>query len=126
MGDDMKAYSVMLFIFIFGFVSGAIQESGLFVPNVPQQKSAFNQAEITELGKGAADQGLNPLFMYGIIAMFAKVLFSGMLALLTIIPMLLAWGIPVWIGMMFQAPLWLMEASGFYQMLTGYNFLGMD
>lgn len=122
----MKLYSILLFLFIFGLVSEGINVSGLFDVKVPTTESNFEEANVQELTEGVANTGLNPITGFVIILTFFRVFASAVLAIITIIPILLSWGVPLWLGAMVQSPIWLVEVAGFYQLATGHNMLGME
>jgi hypothetical protein len=122
----MKAYAIMLAVFIFGFVTTGINDSGMFDPVMPTSDTGIDEAEVQEITAGISEQPLNPLTMFSVATTFARVMGGGFLAMLSILPWLVSWGFPVWMGLMIQGPIWLVEVSGIYQMFTGYNFLGMD
>jgi hypothetical protein len=122
----MKLYSILLFLFIFGLVSSGINESGLFSVDIPATESGFEEANVQELTEGVANTGLNPITGFTIILTFFRVFASAVLAIITIIPILSSWGVPIWLGAMVQAPIWLVEVAGFYQLATGHNMLGME
>jgi hypothetical protein len=123
----MKAYSIMLFLFILGSVSGFVNEVALFDAALPVSAShAVTAGEVTELTQTVADSGLNPLFMFFVIVTFIKVLASGLIAVATILPLLLGYGVPAALAVAIQGPIWIVELFGIYQLITGYNMQGME
>ena len=122
----MRAYSIMLFLLIFGWVAGGINASGLYDAQAPTSEIGIEEADVIEITEGMSSQDVNPLTMYSIIITMGNVLCSGFLALLTILPFLLSWGCPFWAAMMIQGPIWLVEVVGIYQAYTGYNWEGMS
>ena len=123
----MKAYSVFLFLFIMGVVSGGINTLGIFDTTLPQSNvQTINQAQVMDLSNTAASAGLNPFFIFYIIQSFGKVLFTGLLTCATVLPLMMQYGVPMSIAMMFQAPSWVVMAFGIYQLITGYNMGGME
>ena len=123
----MKAYSIFLFLFIFGAVTGSINNAGIFDVKLPQSNvQTISQAEVMDLSNTASTAGLNPFFIFYIIQTFGKVLFTGILTCATILPLMVQYGIPANYAMMIQAPVWIVEAFGIYQLITGYNMGGME
>lgn len=123
----MKAYSIMLFLFILGAVSGAINETALFDAALPESSThAATAAEVTSLTETTVNAGLNPLWMFFVIVTFIKVLASGLITVATVLPLLLAYGVPSPIAVMIQGPIWIVEIFGIYQLITGYNMQGME
>ena len=123
----MKAYSVFLFLFILGVVSGGINTLGIFDTTLPQSNvQTITQAQVMDLSNTAASAGLNPFFIFYIIQSFGKVLFTGLLTCATVLPLMMQYGVPMSIAMMFQAPIWVVMAFGIYQLITGSNMGGME
>ena len=123
----MKAYSIFLFLFTLGLVLGAINELGIYDVKLPQSNvQTVSQANVMDLSNTATNAGLNPFFIFFVIQSFMKVLGTGLLTCATILPLMMGFGVPLVIAMMFQAPVWIVEAFGIYQLITGYNMGGME
>ena len=122
----MKLYTILLTLFIFGFVTAGINESGMFSHQLPETEMNFNDTSVSEVTKGVEAVGTNPLSVVSMVIVFFRVLASAVLALVTILPILMSWGVPIWAGMMVQGPVWFVEFIGFYQAATGHNLLGME
>lgn len=116
----MMLYKLALCLFIAGAVITGLNDSGMFASAIPepniQQMSEDDVVDLTEAG-GNADT--NPLFTLSIIAIAAKSLFMGLVSVVSIIPLLLSMGVPSWIAVMIQGPIWLVMAVGIYQIFTG-------
>lgn len=122
----MKLYTILLTLFIFGFVTSGINESGMFDHQLPATDIGFNETGVQEVTKGAEGIGTNPLTMISLGLLFFRVLVSAALAVITILPILASWGCPLWAGMMVQGPVWFVELIGLYQFATGHNVGGME
>jgi hypothetical protein len=123
----MKAYSIFMFLFIFGAVTGSINQLGIIDYQLPQSNvNTINQAQVTDLSNTASSAGLNPFFIFYVIQTFGKVLFTGLLTCATVLPLMVGFGVPIVIATMFQGPIWIVEAFGIYQLITGYNMGGME
>ena len=88
--------------------------------------ATVTQANVMDLSNTATNAGLNPFFIFFVIQSFMKVLGTGLLTCATILPLMLQFGVPVAIALMFQSPIWIVEAFGIYQLITGYNMGGME
>jgi hypothetical protein len=114
-------YKVILFLFVFGAVCTGLNTSGIFTTQMPVQSTAsISQTQITDLTN--TTQG--PVAALGVVsfmALFIGSILGGLLAVLSIIPMMTAWGIPLWIALIFQTPLWLVEIAGIYKLVTGID-----
>ena len=122
----MKLYAILLCLFIFGFVTAGINESGMFAQQMPATDIGFNESDVQEITEGTQGIGTNPVSALAMIAMFLRIFASAVLALITILPILMSWGVPVWAAMMIQGPVWLVEVVGLYQFATGIGMGGME
>jgi hypothetical protein len=114
-------YKVILFLFIFGAVCTGLNSSGIFTTQVPVQSTvSISQSQITDLTN--TTQG--PVAALGVVSfmsIFVGSILGGLLNVVFIIPLMTSWGIPLWIAMMFQAPIWLVEIAGIYKLFTGID-----
>lgn len=131
----MKLWSIALFLFIFGAGVTCVNELSGFDAAMPGPAyEPLTEAEVQDLSEQATTTGLNPLYIYFVIQTFGKALFSGFLAILTILPLFcsilaafgISYAVAAVIGMVFQLPIWYVEIVGIYQMITGYNMQGME
>lgn len=123
----MMLYKVMLCLFIFGLVAGAVNESGLSATvTVPYSNVEITEADAQDLTEGIGNGGINALSLISAVFVFGRVIGSAALAVFTILPILLAFGVPEWIAIIIQAPIWLVEIIGLYQLYTGHQMIGMD
>jgi len=117
----LMLYKVILFLFVFGAVCTGLNTSGIFTTALPVQSTAsISQTQITDLTN--TTQG--PVAALGVVsfmAVFVGSILGGLLAVLSIIPMMTAWGIPLWIALIFQTPLWIVEIAGIYKVVTGID-----
>ena len=122
----MKLYTIILTLFIFGFVTAGINASGMFKQKVPESEIGFNEEDVQEITEGVQGVGTNPVTTLAAIGLFFRVLASALLAIVTILPILSSWGVPLWAGMMVQGPVWWVEFTGLYEWWTGNSVLGME
>lgn len=122
----MILYKIMLVIFTFGAVAGAINAFGLYSAKVPETGFELSEASVTDLTQATNEVALGPFTVISILLTVGRVLASGFLAVLSIIPMLMQYGVPAIAAAMVQAPVWLVEAWGLYQFYTGYSSLNQD
>ena len=122
----MKLYAILLTLFVFGFVTAGINESGMFSHQMPETDIGFNESDVQEITEGTSNVGTNPVSAIAMIGLFLRVFASAVLALVTILPILMSWGCPIWAAMMVQGPVWLVEVVGLYQFATGHTMLGME
>lgn len=121
----MMLYKIMLSLFVFGLVAGAINVAGIYSVTVPGSDVSISAADVEDFA-GSSDDGLNYFYVYSGIAAAVRVLGGAILACITILPLLQAFGVPVWLGMILQGPIWLVTIWGLYQFRSGYQTQGMD
>lgn len=115
----MMLYKIIFVLFCFGFVSTGINASGLFPMVVPEPGyNNVTEAQVTEMTEQASGE-LSPLFILSFLIWFVKAILGGLLAILTIIPLLLAWGCPLWVAGMVQGPIWIVSLYGVFTTITG-------
>jgi hypothetical protein len=120
----MMLYKIALSIFIFAAVCTGINDSGIFTITVPESNvNQMEQADVQDLTDTASGE-VTGLFTIGFVIVAIKSIIAGLVAIFSILPLLTSWGVPLWIGMIFQAPLWFVEAVGIYQFVTGVNVEG--
>jgi hypothetical protein len=131
----MKLWSIALCLFIFGFGVDAVNSLGPWGATLPDTSvTPVTEAEVRDISEQVSTTGLNPLFTFFVLQTFLKAMVSGMLAILSILPIftsiLGAFGIPLTvsipIGMLIQGPIWFVMLNGLYQMWTGFNEQGME
>lgn len=121
----MMLYKIMLTLFIFGLVCGAINESGIYDHPLPTSDPQITQADVEDFA-GQTGDGLNFFFVYTAIATSIRVLGGAILSCITILPLMYSLGVPVWLGMVVQGPIWLITIWGIYEFKTGHQTMGMD
>ena len=119
-------YKLMLVLFIFGAVIGAINEAGLYSTVMPESGATIDEAEVTEITGSLSDSTVNPFTIIQILMSCGKVLIGGMLSIVTIIPIMVSFGVPLVWASMVQAPIWLIEVWGVYEFYTGHQTAGQD
>lgn len=121
----MMLYRIMLCLFTFGLIAGAINEAGIYSVAVPGSDVSISAADVEDFA-GSGDDGLNVFYIYSGVATAARVLGGAILACITILPLLSGFGVPAWLGMILQGPIWLVTIWGLYQFRSGYQTQGMD
>lgn len=112
-------YKIALCLFIFGAVITGLNSSGLFPATLPEAGiNQYDQATVEDLS-GSASGELNPLFTLGIIQVFVSSVIAGVIAVLSIIPLMMQFGVPLWMAMMIQGPIWFVCAWDLFSVLKG-------
>lgn len=122
----MMAYKIMLVMLIFSAVNGGLNSLGWYSTKLPEQKAIITEAQVTDLTKQTGETAVNPWTMWTVIKVFFQVIGGALLSLLTIIPFLLAYGVPVEIAVMIQTPIWLVLIWGIYGIWTGHVSQSQD
>jgi len=115
----MMLYKIILFLFILGAVSTGLNTSGILPTKLPVQNTAtLDQAQITDLTNSTKGP-VSPLSVVSFGMVFIGSILGGLLAVVFVVPLMVSFGIPLYIALMFQAPLWIVEGFGVYQIVTG-------
>jgi len=122
----VRAYTIALALFTFGFVIGSINGLGLFDVTMPTSGMDLEQSEITELAQGATSGGASPLFSIASVIVLGQIFFSGLATALTIIPMFSSYGVDPVITMMIQGPIWFVYAAALVQFFTGRSLKNLE
>jgi hypothetical protein len=122
----MMAYKIMLVMIIFSGVCGGLNTLGWYVTRLPEQQVLLSQAQVTDLTKGAGGVNVNAWTTYTMLKMVFQVIGSCLLALLTIIPFLTAFGVPIAFATMVQIPVWLVLAWAVYEIWTGHSTISQE
>ena len=114
----MKIYSIVLFLVIFGSVTGAIDEIGIFGTDIAYTDTGVNESLVDEVG--AATQDASWLFWIPMmIYRLGGILFHAFAGAITVIPLFMKYGVPAPIIAMIQVPIWLVYAVGIIQFVVG-------
>jgi hypothetical protein len=117
----MIGYKIMLVMLIFSGVCGGLNSLGWYNQKLPDQKVVLNQAQVTEFSQGVGKMSINPWTGYTMLQTFYNVGGSALLALLSIIPFLTAFGVDFQIALMIQTPIWLVLIWTVYEIWTGHT-----
>jgi len=124
----MKAYTVMLALFIIGCVTQAVNTNEIGV-SIPHQEVSVNETTVSEVTDLSNTDSEGSMFMFWNVRVMIKmmgVLMSGFATVLSVIPLLLSFGIPLSIATMIQLPIWIVEIWGIAQFLTGRQTKTME
>ena len=117
----MKAYDIALALFVLNAVIGGVNGMGIFNTHVTEIPKPMNESEITEVVSDVESLHGYELLVFGpkvVIEMFS-VFFTAIVGAITIIPMLMDYGIPASVIAMIQGPTWIVYCWGAIQFLTG-------
>ena len=108
---------IAIFLTVFGCVGAALVGTGAydvaFVDESPGG-SFYTADSVTQLVESSSDAEDNPSGGYTGYGINLLSIGSCLIAALTIIPMLTAMGIPLYISLIIQAPIWIIYVMEFY------------
>lgn len=123
----MKIYSIALWLFLFGAVTGAIDGMGICGGGDIVLSGEINQTYQTEVEEITQSHASWLFWIPMMIYRFAQILFSAFTTAITIIPLFhLNYGVPLDICLMIQAPIWFVYAVGIIQFVVGRSFKAND
>ena len=117
----MMLYKVMMVLFIFGAVIQGFNVSGLGIYKLPETSEAnYDNATIMEYVDSQTDKpAMGSFTILESIWSFMSVIAAGLTAVFALAIILINFGVPAWMAIMIQTPIWLIEAVGIYQIITG-------
>jgi len=116
----MMLYKIMLCLVVFGATVGMMNSLQLYPVSSPTDgNKGITEAQVTDMSKNMANAPLNPFSSIFLASMLLNMILSAGLALLTIIPFLTAWGIPLPLAGAIQTPIWFVMGWGLWEMHTG-------
>jgi hypothetical protein len=77
-------YDILFFLFVFGLLSGAVNELGIFEMKVPSSGFTISNSTVTEVQSGAMSQPANDFSAWEVIQSFMRVIGSGITALFAV------------------------------------------
>lgn len=124
----MRAYTLALALFTFGFVVGMVNGIDLFEVKLPDSSGGgeITESQVQELTDSATSGPLSPLQSIAALFMLGKVLMDAMISALTIMPLLLSYGVHPLVALMIQGPIWLVYVVALVQFFTGRDLKGSE
>jgi len=117
----MRAYTIALALFAFGFVTGGLNGLGIFDATLPTSGATLTEAQVTEITAGATAGGASPLQPISSLLTMGGILWEGIKTAVTIIPLLTSYGVPPTVALLIQGPIWFVYVAGIVQFFTGRN-----
>jgi hypothetical protein len=108
----MRAYSIALALFAFGFIVGALNGMAIADTNLVAPTSSFGSAQVTEITNGAHSAPVSVIHDAFSVVSLLGALVDGLKTALCILPLLASYGIPTSIALIVQGPIWLVYAAG--------------
>ena len=108
----MRAYSIALALFTFGFVVGAINTLAIADTNLIAPVSTFGSGNVVEITNGAQTAPVSFLHDAFSVVSLIGALIEGLKIALCILPLMESYGIPTPIALIVQGPIWLVYAAG--------------
>lgn len=107
----MRSFVIAAFLAVFGVVSGILNTSGLLPMTAPEGAyTMLDQTTITELTTGMQEGELNLLGGLSSIGPAAGIIFGGIINALAFFPLLTAYGVPAWLAVALNTPVWFIYA----------------
>ena len=124
----MRAYTIALALFTFGFVIGMINGLDLYEVKLPDSSGGadISESQVQDLTSAATSGTLSPLQSIAALFMLGGVLFEAIKSALTIMPLLLSYGVHPLVALMIQGPIWLVYIVALVQFFTGRPLKGSE
>ena len=120
-------YYIFFFLFVFGLMSGAVNELGIFNMKVPSSGFTISNSTVTEVNSGALSQTANDFSAWEVIQSFMRVIGTGVTYMLAfgyvVYSIFMSVGSPqaiaLFAGAIIQGPLTFVLLFGLYEWWTG-------
>jgi hypothetical protein len=122
----MRAYTIALALFAFGFVVGGINTLAIFDTTLPGSSASIDEAQITDLTAGATSGAASAMQPITSLLTLGGTLFEGLKTALTIIPLLTSYGVHPVVAWFIQGPIWFVYTVAVIQFVTGRNIKQME
>lgn len=123
----MMLYKLLLCLAVFGAMSGVIEQTGFYPVHVPQSGSlGMTEAQVTDLSTGVTNSPTNAFSAWTGLMMIFGVLWSAIVAVVVVTPILTAYGCPLGLAIAIDGLIWIPKGFGLYQMVTGHQIPGME
>lgn len=111
-----RSIAIALFIICFGAVAQILNASGAFGYTLPDSSlSSVDVATLTDLTENAINAESNPVGSFlTALPTIGLTIFRVILGAITISPMLLDFGVPLWISIPLNVPIWIIYLWDFY------------
>jgi hypothetical protein len=106
----MRAYSIALALFAFGFVVGALNTLAIADTKLVAPSSAFGPAQVSEIVNGSQSAPVSFLHDAFSVVSLLGALLDGLKTALCILPLMASYGIPTPIALIVQGPIWFVYA----------------
>lgn len=122
-------YDILLLLFVFGLLSGGVNELGIFEMKVPASGFTISNSTVTEVQSGALSQTANDFSAWEVIMSFMRVIGSGLVALFAVGILVFSicnsvgapTGISTFAALAIQGPVTFITLFGLYEWWTGRN-----
>ena len=111
-----RSIAIALFIICFGAVCQILNASGIFGYSLPETAlDSVDVATLTDLTENAINAESNPVGSFlTALPTIGLAIFKVILGALTISPLLLDFGVPLWISVPLNIPIWVIYLWDFY------------
>lgn len=112
---------IALALMIFGSVSVMIADTGIYDVSYMTPASPFDDETVTQLTESTQSFETNPLGGITALPTMIKTILGGILAIITILPLLTSMGFPLSIAAVFQGGIWLVYGVDLFLWLKGIS-----
>ena len=112
-------YQIVLFLFILGAVTQGFNEYNVFGVALPNTGLTLESDRAESLHQGALKQPTSEFNWVEVLRTFMSVIGAGVLAVFTIIPLAIKYGVPLGLAIILQAPVTLVTIFGLWEWWMG-------
>ncbi|MDD2249420.1 MAG: hypothetical protein PHF90_06750 [Methanocorpusculum sp.] len=112
---------IVLGLLIFGGVTTMIADTGIYDVGYLSPESPFDEETTTQLTESTESFETNPMGGITALPTMIKTVLGGVLAVITILPLLLSMGFPIGLAMIFQGGIWFIYVIELFLWLKGIS-----
>lgn len=116
----------MLIMLIFAAANAGINTAGLYSTKIPESQQTISEAQAVDFSNSMSKVSTNPWTSLEMLGTSLRFIVELAISILTIAPMLMNLGFPVWLALIFSAPTTLVLVWGVYEIATGHVSLPQD
>ena len=119
--QSLLSYKIAMGLFVFGFVCSALVSAGITGEGtLPTQTATVDEDYYQAVGDEVSEHGAIDVFAIPwLLITTAGALLQALVAVFTVLPMLMRFGMPAEFAMMIQAPIWIVYVKDVYTIYTG-------
>lgn len=111
---------IVIALMLFGGVCNALTATGAYNTGI-ETTEVLSQTDVEQLTESISAAEDNALAGISVVGTVIRVVFGGILTAIVIVPTLVSMGVPIYIAMIFQVPIWVIYGVELISWWKGMN-----